>query len=80
MGKCLYIYTKCFSCRLIKDAYLQIYKKPLQEDVRGDTSGDFKRLLISMCTAHREEGPCNTALAPGIAQALYKAGKYFFLC
>ncbi|XP_075548102.1 annexin B9-like [Dermacentor variabilis] len=35
--------------RLIKDHYHRIFNKELEKDIIGDTSGDFRRLLVSMC-------------------------------
>lgn len=60
--------------RVIKNAYYQHYRKKLEEDLHGDTSGDFRRLLISMCACARDESNCDPALANSLAQQLYKAG------
>lgn len=60
---------------LIKSYYQQIFKKDLEKDVIGDTSGDFRRLLVSMCNAHREEGvPLDESRARHDAQKLLEAG------
>ncbi|XP_064106648.1 annexin A4-like isoform X1 [Macrobrachium nipponense] len=63
------------SLRMIKDAYYQEYRKKVEDDLHGDTSGDFRRLLISMCACARDEGNCDPALANSLAQQLYKAGE-----
>lgn len=63
------------SLRMIKDAYYHEYRKKLEDDLHGDTSGDFRRLLISMCACARDEGNCDPALANSLAQQLYKAGE-----
>lgn len=60
--------------RAIKNAYHQHYRKKLEDDLRGDTSGDFRRLLISMCACSRDETSGDVSLAPNLAQMLYKAG------
>jgi len=31
----------------VADAYLTLYKKPLVDDISGDTSGDYRKLLVS---------------------------------
>ncbi|XP_033112459.1 annexin A13-like [Anneissia japonica] len=41
--------------KAIKEMYKKVYKKELEKDISDDTSGHFKRLLISMCTANRDE-------------------------
>nr|XP_027235562.1 annexin B9-like isoform X2 [Penaeus vannamei] len=63
------------SLMLIKNAYYQHFRKKLEEDLHGDTSGDFRRLLISMCACARDEASCDPALANNLAQQLYKAGE-----
>jgi annexin A7/11 len=40
----------------VKSAYKKLYKGDLMKDLIGDTSGDFKRLLVSMSAGDREEG------------------------
>ncbi|XP_076063063.1 annexin B9-like [Oratosquilla oratoria] len=59
----------------IKNAYYHLYHKKLEQDIMGDTSGDFKRLLVSMCAGGRDEHNCDPNLAPTLAQQLYKAGE-----
>uniref|UniRef100_A0A2P2HY67 Annexin n=2 Tax=Hirondellea gigas TaxID=1518452 RepID=A0A2P2HY67_9CRUS len=58
----------------LKAAYQSRYGKPLQKGLEGDTSGHFRRLLISMSTGARDEANTNLQLAPSLAQQLYKAG------
>ncbi|XP_077505605.1 annexin-B12-like [Amblyomma americanum] len=61
--------------RLIKDHYQRIFKKDLEKDVIGDTSGAFRRLLVSMCNAQREENtPLDPVRARNDAAELHKAG------
>ncbi|XP_055333553.1 annexin A6-like [Paramacrobiotus metropolitanus] len=59
----------------IKHAYKTIFKKELEKDVSGDTSGHFKRILVACLTGNRQEGPyVDLAKAKQDAEALYKAG------
>ncbi|KHJ83291.1 Annexin [Oesophagostomum dentatum] len=39
----------------IREAYKQLYHKELEEDIAGDTSGSFQRLLVSLCVGGRDE-------------------------
>jgi len=56
-------------------AYHKLYKKHLQEDLADETSGHFRRLLISMSTGTRDEAGTDTSIAPQLVQQLYKAGE-----
>lgn len=61
--------------RLIKQYYRNCFGKDLEHDIRGDTSGHFKRLLVSMCNGQREEGfALDPARARNDAQRLQQAG------
>ena len=45
-------------------------------DVRGDTSGDFEKILVAMLQAQREENvPADMTRANADAEALYRAGE-----
>ena len=66
--------------RLIKETYKQLYKRSLETDVKGDTSYNFKRLLVSMVNAGRQESDHNIHEAPKLAQELYKAGVNYGRC
>ncbi|XP_064385002.1 annexin A4-like [Halichondria panicea] len=60
----------------IKEAYKRLYKKSMEDAVRTDLSGDFKRMMVSLMTASREpEGPVDQAKAAAEAKALYDAGE-----
>jgi annexin A7/11 len=61
--------------RWIQASYARLYRNQLEQDIANDTSGHFKRLLVSLCVAQRSE---DTRIDPGLvqqdAQALYNAG------
>ncbi|XP_030027371.1 annexin B9 isoform X1 [Manduca sexta] len=40
---------------VIKQTYTAIYGNLLEDDLRGDTSGNFKRLMTSLCMGNRSE-------------------------
>ncbi|CAL8132762.1 unnamed protein product [Orchesella dallaii] len=62
--------------KAIKDTYQKLYKKPLESDISGDTSGHFCRLLTSLLTATRDETPVgDPSKATQDAEALYRAGE-----
>jgi hypothetical protein len=62
--------------QMIKDEFQKNYGKSLETWVKGDTSGNFRKLLISLIQANRS---MNTVPDPQLcendAQALYKAGE-----
>uniref|UniRef100_A0A8D1YDS3 Annexin n=1 Tax=Sus scrofa TaxID=9823 RepID=A0A8D1YDS3_PIG len=46
--------------RAINEAYKEDYHKSLEDALSSDTSGHFKRILISLATGNREEGEDRT--------------------
>ncbi|XP_049427207.1 annexin A5b isoform X1 [Epinephelus fuscoguttatus] len=58
-------------------AYRQEYDDDLEEDVCGDTSGHFKRLLVILLQANRQRGVQEGNIESD-AQALFKAGEQKF--
>ncbi|XP_034407747.1 annexin A11a isoform X2 [Cyclopterus lumpus] len=60
----------------INRIFKQEYKKSLEDAISGDTSGHFRRLLISLAQGNRDERPnVDISLAKQDAQALYAAGE-----
>ncbi|XP_018561969.1 annexin B11 isoform X5 [Anoplophora glabripennis] len=65
--------------RVIRQAYHSMYHKPLESDLKGDTAGTFKRLMVSLCNACRDESTIvNPQSAQADAQALLRAGELRF--
>ncbi|XP_025079052.1 annexin A4-like isoform X1 [Pomacea canaliculata] len=59
----------------IKELYKAHFKRDLEKDLISDTSGDFRRLLVSQVNGHRDEsGHVDAALAKAEAQELVQAG------
>lgn len=62
--------------RKFKETYKKLYGKELEEDVAGDTSGHFKRLLIGLLQADRDESKeFDRNKAKQDAQAIFEAGE-----
>ncbi|XP_037936262.1 annexin B11-like isoform X1 [Teleopsis dalmanni] len=60
----------------IKNQYLRLYGAHLESELKSETSGNFKRLLISLCTAARDEsGHTDAGTAQNDARELLKAGE-----
>ncbi|XP_039261972.2 annexin A13-like [Styela clava] len=60
----------------IKAAYAIVFERSLMEDVRDETSGDFKTLLSMMLLAERDESwEIDEDAAEADAQAIYDAGE-----
>uniref|UniRef100_A0A3B4AKJ2 Annexin n=1 Tax=Periophthalmus magnuspinnatus TaxID=409849 RepID=A0A3B4AKJ2_9GOBI len=62
--------------RTINAFYKKEYGKTLEDDVCGDTSGMFQRVLVSLLTAGRDEGDnVDEALAVQDAKEIFEAGE-----
>jgi len=59
----------------IKQDYEKLYGTPLEKDIEGDTDGDLCKLLVSLLTASRVEGPSDMASVQADVHALYQAGE-----
>jgi len=59
---------------LMNRVYKETYNKSLEDDVRGDTSGNFRNLLISILQGNREDNSCHHDVETD-TDILYKAGE-----
>lgn len=56
-----------------------MYGKSLEDDLQSELSGHFKRLMVSLCCANRDESWNVDPHAAAIdAKRLLEAGKHFF--
>jgi len=60
---------------LLKKAYEVLFKRDLPKDVASETSGDFRRVLLSLLSAGREDKPADEKTAESDARDLYNAGE-----
>jgi len=60
---------------LVRKAYEQFYKRDLIRDIRCETSGDFRRILVSLASAGRNTKPADKDRAERDAKTLYDAGE-----
>ncbi|XP_032706070.1 annexin A13, partial [Lontra canadensis] len=60
----------------IKEAYQRLFDRSLESDVKADTSGNLKKILVSLLQADRDEGDdVDKDLAGQDAKDLYDAGE-----
>ncbi|KAF0886734.1 ANX13 protein, partial [Crocuta crocuta] len=60
----------------IKEAYQRLFDRSLESDIKADTSGSLKKILVSLLQANRDEGDeVDKDLAGRDAKDLYDAGE-----
>eukprot|EP00123_Amoebidium_parasiticum_P022765 comp9450_c0_seq1/m.4504 comp9450_c0_seq1/g.4504 ORF comp9450_c0_seq1/g.4504 comp9450_c0_seq1/m.4504 type:complete len:367 (-) comp9450_c0_seq1:88-1188(-) len=59
----------------VKAFYHEKYKKTLEEAIGGDTSGNFKQLVLTILRCDRDETDANIAQAEADSEELYKKGE-----
>jgi len=60
----------------IKEVYEDMYKKSLEDELISETSGTFKRMMVSLCTGARDEsGEVDPDAAADDARELLQAGE-----
>ena len=62
--------------RTLKEVYLRIHGRELASDVRGDTSGSYQRLLLTLVENERDDKePVDVKIALAEASRLYRVSQ-----
>jgi len=70
------LHSKQCGTYALKAAYHHLYHTEIEKDVKGDTSGDYEKLLLGILKCARPEGqPTDVEAAKKDAHRLYKAGE-----
>jgi len=64
-----------YQMEMLQRAYQTMFKRDLVKDIKSETSGDFRRILISLVVAGREDKAVDVELAKSDAKVLYDAGE-----
>ncbi|XP_069098662.1 annexin A5 [Pleurodeles waltl] len=82
LGTCEHVLIEIMASRTpaqvqhIKETYKKEYDSDLEQDIVGDTSGNFERLLVSLVQANRDpEGRVDAGQVEKDAKALFDAGE-----
>jgi len=59
----------------VKTAYKSLFDRDLIEDIKSETSGDLRRILVAIATANRETKEVDTEEAKADAKKLHDAGE-----
>jgi len=59
----------------VKTAYKNLFDRDLIKDIESETSGDLRRILVSIATANRETKEVDVEEAKADADSLYDAGE-----
>lgn len=69
------VHTPNYLIKAASEAYQKLYNKSIVEDVVGDTSGDFKRVLVGLLGGQRKETGADLSRAEHDADHIYKKGE-----
>lgn len=69
-------FLNCSEIRMITQQYNVDHREDLESRVKSETSGNFRKVLLELCKARRDENPYVDERSADIdAQTIYKAGE-----